>query len=350
MNSIKLSDLTSGRNNNLDAIRLFAALMVVFGHCFRVPPNVFITSGTIGEFGVLIFFFISGFLITQSYENINNPVRFLWARFLRIFPALIIVVLVSVFILGAVMTTLPLKEYFTNSQTYSYLSYINLYDMKLYLPGVFDGGIVNSPLWTLRYEFTCYFIILILGMSRLLKRKYIVLGLVASVIAVTFFSLGDSTNVLNIHFYTMARFFAYFGIGVVAYLFRRYIPLRIDLLLITAVAIIVPSFWGGIPIALFSIPLGYLILFIGYSPRVNLRSLTKYGDYSYGIYILHWPVQRVLTNATPDINPFLLFALSGVITYALAGLSWHLIEKRALMLKNRKIRISTVQVLFAPTK
>jgi peptidoglycan/LPS O-acetylase OafA/YrhL len=71
-----------------------------------------------------------------------------------------VVVLATVFIIGPLVTTLSEKEYFTDDQTYSYLSMMTLYAEKQYLPGVFTGNPfdtrINAPLWTLKYEFTFY--------------------------------------------------------------------------------------------------------------------------------------------------------------------------------------------------
>lgn len=82
---------TFPKSNNLDLLRLFFAFQVVLSH----------TAGHIGlaipSFlgylpGVPAFFFVSGFLIYASY--INSPGKnFIYNRFLRLFPALFVVVL-----------------------------------------------------------------------------------------------------------------------------------------------------------------------------------------------------------------------------------------------------------------
>ena len=93
----------SRRRNNLDAIRLGGALMVVLGHSYVLsgkpvaPPVIF--DVPIHTLGVFVFFIISGYLITKSWLRRPQWKSYLAARSLRIFPALIVAVLL--FILGA---------------------------------------------------------------------------------------------------------------------------------------------------------------------------------------------------------------------------------------------------------
>jgi peptidoglycan/LPS O-acetylase OafA/YrhL len=158
MNSYTLDSLTSNRKNNLDALRLIGAFLVLFSHSFPIAgnnePGPPFFRNTFGELGVYIFFIISGFLITQSYMRSNSPKIFLWARFLRIFPALIFVVFVTVFFFGPIITNLTAIEYYKNSQTYYYLSNITLYNVNYQLPGVFLANpipsVVNGSLCDIR--------------------------------------------------------------------------------------------------------------------------------------------------------------------------------------------------------
>ena len=139
-----LGQWSEGRNNNLDALRLIGAVLVIFAHSFAIHglPDVMppFYKRHYGLLGVDIFFIISGcgFLITQSYLRSRNPIRFIWARFLRIFPALVAVTLFLTFILGPFLTTLYLKEYLTHPWTRTYLvGVLSLYGVTKYtvLPG-----------------------------------------------------------------------------------------------------------------------------------------------------------------------------------------------------------------------
>ena len=124
---------------------------------------------------VLIFFVISGYLVTQSFDRTPDAVRFFLARALRIFPGLFAALLLTVLVLGPAMTSLPLSRYFTDPATAVYVPInMTLVFMQYPLPGVFasnpGGQAANAVLWTLEYEFFMYAVVLALGMARLLNR------------------------------------------------------------------------------------------------------------------------------------------------------------------------------------
>src|SRR5215472_9129324 len=109
------------RQNNFDALRLVAAISVIFSHSFLIAEgtqnNEWLVrlSGNqtiLGLAGVFVFFAVSGFLVTQSFEQTPDPWRFLAKRSLRIFPGLFVATLLSAFVLGPLVTTLPLSAYF----------------------------------------------------------------------------------------------------------------------------------------------------------------------------------------------------------------------------------------------
>src|SRR5439155_23209736 len=107
------------RHNNFDLLRLLAALSVIFSHAFLLAENsqdhdplMLLTGGQaiLGLAGVFVFFTISGYLITQSFETTASPVVFLAKRALRIFPGLILCLVVCAFVIGPLVTKLPLAD------------------------------------------------------------------------------------------------------------------------------------------------------------------------------------------------------------------------------------------------
>jgi peptidoglycan/LPS O-acetylase OafA/YrhL len=89
----------TARVNNFDALRLVAAICVIFSHAFLIAegnqehePLILLTGrqSILGLAGVFVFFAISGFLVTQSYETTGSPLRYLAKRALRICPSPII--------------------------------------------------------------------------------------------------------------------------------------------------------------------------------------------------------------------------------------------------------------------
>ena len=111
------------RENNFDAVRLIAAAAVIYGHAHPLTGTVDVgfMGNAVQSFAVKVFFVISGFLIATSWIADPNVPRYLEKRALRIFPALVVVVVLCAFVLGPVVTTLPLTQYFANGRTRAYL-------------------------------------------------------------------------------------------------------------------------------------------------------------------------------------------------------------------------------------
>ena len=84
----------------------------------------------------------------------------------------------------------------------------------------------------------------------------------------------------------------------------------------------------------YTLSLAYIVFYLAYIPKGGIRNFNKLGDYSYGIYIYAFPVQQIIAVSVPGISTWGMIGLSFSITAFLAYLSWHVIEKRALTLKN----------------
>src|SRR5947208_12860338 len=127
------------RQNNFDLLRLLAALSVIFSHAFLLAENsqdhdplMILTGGQaiLGLAGVFVFFTISGYLITQSFETTSSPFVFLAKRALRIFPGLLGCLLICVFVIGPLATQLPLAEYFAQPGTWLFLLHNAVLDIE----------------------------------------------------------------------------------------------------------------------------------------------------------------------------------------------------------------------------
>lgn len=140
-----LSDYTEGRDNNFNLLRLLFALCVVVAHGFNIYSNSPYDSDPVIQFSygfgfaaLDAFFVLSGFMITSSLIRRKDPVLFFVARWLRIFPALIVVTIVVSLLLGPLVTKVSLSEYFLQLETYTYLIVTGLTtDPDMTLPGVF---------------------------------------------------------------------------------------------------------------------------------------------------------------------------------------------------------------------
>jgi len=337
----------SGRENNFDFIRFVAALAVIFSHSFyltntteREPLTVF-TSGRFdtASLSVATFFIISGFLITMSFQRAKSVYAYFEARFLRIYPALIVVILCTVFIIGPLLTTYKLKSYFVSSETIKYFILNTLMVKVQYtLPGVFEhdgaANTVNASLWTLPIELACYCFVAIVGL--LLAKR-----VVASIV------LGGIT--LLIFYYVFLNGFIallfYFFFGAMLYVLRDKIVLNGWLAALAFILLMADLYFNNKPDSNFiiksvniivkGVALSYVIMYLAFVKTTYIKNFAKKGDYSYGLYIWAFPLQRIINISIQGLGPYSLFCISAIVTLIFAVLSWHVIEKRALQLKNK---------------
>jgi peptidoglycan/LPS O-acetylase OafA/YrhL len=324
---------TEPRDNNFDAIRLLAALAVIIGHAWPLtgtpyPPRI--AGIAIYDLAVLVFFSVSGYLITLSWQRTPVVRRFLAARVLRIFPALIVLVVLTTLVVGPFVTTLSAGEYFSSPVTWGYLlntTLVAVYD----LPGVFTSNPlppVNGALWSLGPEFLCYLGVLGIGLLALRARLAGFIVLTVALMA-TWFVVDEPLR-------TIVGAMAFFGVSaVIAVVARgRMLPLwpaAVGLGLWLVVGALVAE--AGFPLAWLVVP--YAVVAVGMRATPVIRSAGRYGDFSYGLYLWGFLVQQV-TVSTLGVLPLALDLLVVVsVTGILAIASWHLVERRALALKPR---------------
>src|SRR6218665_3340434 len=114
--------------NNFDLLRMFAAVCITFTHSFNLvglyleEPLMHFSNARydFSFIGLSIFFTISGYLIAKSACNSVSVYNYWWKRFLRIQPLLIVVCFISIFFIGPYFSALGLKNYFTNTGTWTY--------------------------------------------------------------------------------------------------------------------------------------------------------------------------------------------------------------------------------------
>lgn len=341
-------------DNNFDLIRLIAAIFVLITHSYALSGAgehdflITVTKGAISfsHLGVAIFFIISGYLIVQSAENSPSWISFTWKRILRIIPGLAVVLILSVFVLGPLITTLDLNQYFNNSDSYKHLLTISIYNIEhLELPGVFVNNThkaINGSLWTLAYEVTCYLIVLLSLVSKTLRYRYILLALWILVFIIRIF-LNDrifyynygSPYIGGLNIMYCFEWFFYFITGSLLYKFRELIPVKFYVFTLCIIVLSGSVFLFNTSIIriLLYPTIAYCIYYLSFC-KTKVSLITKYGDYSYGMYIYAFPIQQLIISLHPEI-PVAVFAIISIIcTLPFAIFSWHFIEKKALQFKN----------------
>lgn len=338
------------RSNNFDGLRLiFAAMVVLFhvGLLSQAPSLAPLSRYISSTFAVQSFFVVSGFLVTMSYENTSSLADYGKKRVLRIAPAYIVVVLAAAFAL-APLSTLPAPSFFAASEWRSYVvSNLMLSNFKQpTLPGVFTGNAeaaVNGSLWTIKLEvmFYCAVPVIVWAVRRFGYKPVLAgLFLVSIVWHGGFLYVSDLRN--SDFAARLAKQLpgqlAFFGGG--AFAFYR-----------TKAGLPPPPAWAAAAGALgyaLSSGLLYTILapicvtLIVYWASIGvppLWSARRRGDFSYGLYLYHFPIaQALIAMGAFAVAP--LLGLVAVCALALLAsiVSWHLIEKKALAFAHRRPR------------
>ncbi len=353
-----LSSYTAGRDNNFNLIRFIAASMVLVTHSFALvtgspesEPLRDTLGMTLGSIAVDIFFVTSGFLITSSFVSRNNLLAFAWARMLRIYPALIVALLISTFIIGLLFTNNPKLDYLTNIQTYKYFIRNSLlfFGIEHTLPGVFADApyknAVNGSLWTLPYEvkmytllalFLCFLTFAGKHLKLISNSRGIFFIAFASVVVHMAINFAPQLELFNEKF---IRLFSMFFFGAAVYLWAGKIKLSHKLFTLGAIALAIATLDKSAFFIVYCVSLPYLLFYIAYVPGGPVRQFNRLGDFSYGMYIYAFPIQQMIATLHPETSITKMIAYSFILTLLCSVLSWNLIEKKALKLKNAYLLI-----------
>ncbi|MDO5758744.1 MAG: acyltransferase [Rhodobacterales bacterium] len=331
-------------SDNFMVLRLAAAVLVLYGHAFSLTGTVapsYLGNG-IHTVAVKIFFVVSGYMIALSWQGDNDPVRYLARRCLRIFPALVVLCIVTVFLCGPALTTLSVYEYFNSNATYRYFSNVIL-NPVYHLPGVFAElvypGAVNGSLWTLPIEFTMY---LAMPLVLMCGRGLLVLVATASIAASLWFcriAVPEAPLVIWGSNTVMAlEMFPYFLIGTAVQILhmRRFLNVQVAIVCLVLAPLCVSSWLTAELAALIVIP--YVALSFGTASPPAFAAVARLGDISYGMYLYGFLVQQCVSYLIgTEGQPLLNFVLSTIITAPLAVLSWKFVERPALGWKPSRV-------------
>jgi peptidoglycan/LPS O-acetylase OafA/YrhL len=356
-----IDDAVLDGHNNFHLLRLAAALLVLLSHAFHLlarggeePVGRWFTAYDASRFGVAIFFFISGFLVSRSWVRRGDLGDFLIARALRIAPGLWMVLLVTVLVLGPALTTLPVADYLADPGTMRYLAGNAVLLTQYLLPGVFETNPSPGPngsLWTIPLEVVLYLVLATCGwlwwlesarsprerLRRIAERPLMAaaLLLVASLLVSKILRTGAQ-------YYGLA---GYFLLGALCHRFRARLALRLDLT-VALVAAAALSAKTALEPVLVPLAVSFAILTLALHPACRLpRTWLHRHDYSYGTYLYGFPVQQTLI-ASGIGEPWTLFAAAVIATGCCAIASWHGVERPCLDLKARAISVSSRIRLF----
>lgn len=344
-------DVFSSKNNNWGLIRFIAAFTVIYGHSFgmfnRVRSNdwtishIALGSTYSGQMAVIVFFFLSGALVTKSLVTSRNAFEYIAKRISRLMPGLGLCLLISGLVISPILGNNPsLRNIF---------NYINgniwLITNNFYIEGVFSNHrfkAINGSLWTLPNEMRLYFVLFIFGLIFAKVTREKIVGLLLVLLFFLYFSpettpligsnialMGNGLFVINSMFFVLGgiiwsmqlgriRGEIYLFISILLYTYFRFHPER--------------QYFIFLSLVTFSMFVAnFKPLFI-FAPK---------HDYSYGIYLYGWISGQIVVSLYPRLNWSLSLFLNMLLSLLFAAISWHLVEKPSLnFVKDRLARIN----------
>jgi peptidoglycan/LPS O-acetylase OafA/YrhL len=345
-------------HNNFDLLRLLAALQVAYFHAvFHLRVELGAAGRAIHEVlgffpGVPIFFVISGFLISKSYERAPSVRAYARNRFLRVYPALWAAFVVS---LGILAWHGAIRPAFVTSPSFFAWIAAQLTVGQAYTPAAlrdYGVGTPNGSLWTIPVEIGFYILVpLIYAAIRRLRAALADATLAFLALASYTVSWAivrrpdfEQSIALKLVFATAIPHLYQFLLGVL--LHRNFARVRRLLegralawtagyiaLMLGADALLGPERRTHYAVALASnLLLAGWVLSVAFTRRGLSERLLSGNDLSYGLYIYHMLVVNVFVQrGATGQGSHVVAALS--ISLALAGLSWRLLESKALRLK-----------------
>lgn len=325
------------RQNNFDLLRFLFAFVVFLVHAcvLSEAESLTVLSKFLSpEVAVKSFFVISGFLVFKSYENSRDTQSYFLKRARRIYPAYSFIILACA-VSGSIISSSALSDYFS-FQLLKYISanllFLNF--LQPNLPGLFKSNslqAVNGALWTLKIEVMFYFFVplVVMAFRKFGRLSVLIILYICSVI----YSMGmewlaDKTGSGLYHELQrqLPGQIAFFITGAAGYYYLQHLSRYASWLLPLAVAAFALQSW--LPWAAVQ-PFALGILIVCFACVIPcLGSFDKYGDFSYGIYIVHFPILQILISyGLFRDSPWVMLLVSTVLVMMVAFLLWHFIEK-----------------------
>jgi peptidoglycan/LPS O-acetylase OafA/YrhL len=340
---------TNHAGNAFDLIRFLAAFGVLYSHSFPLtglPEPKYFAGFSLGTICVFVFFAISGTLVMRSWNRSPTLSSFFRNRVLRIFPGLAMCLVITAFVVGPLVSTVPFSTYFSRLSPYQFV----LSNLVMFIP--INGTILdvfhtvpypdstNGSLWTIRYEIFMYIVLAFL--CAIFKKNAVavtvlLLSLCSIWLGGKFAGMQEPGALLwHLHAIGMGgvllKLAPFFLIGaILGHMSKDAFRPLLACLGLTIAYFFNQSEYGIV--ALWA-TLPYAILAAAYHMPKIFHRFGKYGDFSYGIYLYAFPVQQTLSSLGVS-TWWLHLLISSVITMCLAVVSWKLVEAPSLRLKHR---------------
>jgi peptidoglycan/LPS O-acetylase OafA/YrhL len=321
-------------DNNFDLLRLLAALVVVGYHTAELTriDSLQILAELGSRAALEVFFVISGFLVVQSAERSTSLGEYASKRVRRILPAYVAVVLLCV-LGGAIVSSLAWRQYWsvtTLKYAISNLMFMNF--LQPDLPGVFESNpwrSVNGSLWTIKVEVMFYAVVplLVRAVRRFGSNR---VGIVVYLLSALWFGVFTwlATRTGRTGYAEVAKQMPgqlmYFMAGAWLFYRRDWLVRNGPLVgILGALSMLAVNVWNlpfVAPIAVASLTVVFALVV---PPLVRA---TRFGDLSYGLYIVHFPLLQTLIHYGAFDQPLAGLGTFAVLLLLCALASWHFVE------------------------
>lgn len=340
------------REQFLDALRGIGALAVAFQHiCEQLFPayqSFTLHYFQLGQYGVMVFFLCSGYIIPASIEKDGEVWKFWVGRFFRLYP----LYWASIF-LALLLSRLGLFN--ISHRITDELLPTTLWNMSMLQMFVGKANII-PVYWSLAQELVFYSLVSVFAKLGIIRRSVpIALSALGTtiIIALVLSLTGHEAPLSLFNISTML-------VGTVAYRYvhgqtnRRLLALVLGLALFTGLVLLSTVLYGrDNPNSLgarsfWPMLLAWTAAYLTFSLAIKLRqrqtpySLLHLGRISYSVYLLH---PLLLIGVTPISNPYLRIVVFIGMTIIFASLTFKYIEKPAISAGRSLIRRPVVPAL-----
>lgn len=332
--------------NNFNILRLFAALQVVYGHTLEhlhIKNEMALSINSIISYfpGVPIFFLISGYLITMSYEKNPDIKEYTKNRALRIFPGLYASFFIGLIILWYFRQFKAVSVMDVVPWIVAQLSFFQFYNPEFIRD--FGVGVINGSLWTISVELSFYMILPLLYVW--LQKDFIKRVSVLLFISFCFYYYIHEISANTLIYEkligsSILPYLFYFLFGIAMYKYRdkliKYVENKVFLFLglyalvrMTKVDLFLYDVFKQV---MFS---AFIFSFV-FSYRSLSHKIVGNNDFTYGVYIYHMLIVNVMVEKGISggvHNLMIVLALSlacGVLSYFLAEKPFLKMKKRSL--------------------
>lgn len=366
---------------NLNAIRFFAALLVIIHHIERTKykfglANVYKSSfvgGVFGQVGIILFFVLSGFLITYllleeyRYSGTISIKGFYMRRVLRIWPLYYLIIILGLYILPhiAFMYMPGYTEQVSNNLGAKSALYLTFFSNIAHV--LYEHVPYSSQTWSVGVEEQFYLIWPLLMLFAISRKKivtvllsFISIYLVLKAIVVYRYAINmDNIDAMNLWLYWDHFSIDCMAIGAISaymlfykkerllnFLFNRYVQFTVYAVL--AVVILrgwtVPWFNKEFYAIMFAV----VILNLAANPKTILnleyKPLNYLGKISYGLYMYHNIIIVIVLKLVLITGLLNVSSLTGGVVFHtlcligsifISALSYEYFEKRILKLKTK---------------